>query len=147
MRFGGYPMRFSSRPQHHRPTFHSTEFSRNHGSMLGYDVCTHFVDLEKSMEPGLVCLRNVHRGTLRDKEPSCEIHKAMNVKARLLRIERSCNYVGLTMCPQCPRKDGRGQSCCMHPREIGPEVVQGSGGVTKSANCLVKSQSGAKDIF
>jgi len=38
--------------------------------------------------------------------------------------------------PKCPREDWRGKSCWLHPRESGPEVVQGPGGVTTSPTLL-----------
>jgi len=35
-----------------------------------------------------------------------------------------------------PRKNSGGKSCWLHPRESGPEVVQGPGGVTTSPTLL-----------
>jgi len=42
---------------------------------------------------------------------------------------RDPSYVGLTMWPESSRKDCRGMSSWLHPRESVPEVVQGPGGV------------------
>ena len=44
--------------------------------------------------------------------------------------------IGSATCPECPTKDGRGKSCRLNPRECGPEVVQGAGGVTTSPTLL-----------
>jgi len=43
---------------------------------------------------------------------------------------RNHSYVISTMYPECPTQDWRGVSCWLNPRESGPEVVQGLGGVT-----------------
>jgi len=40
------------------------------------------------------------------------------------------------MCPECPIKDWLGTFCWQHPRESGPEVDQGPGGVTASPTLL-----------
>jgi len=36
----------------------------------------------------------------------------------------------------CAQEDGRGMSCWQHPRESGPELIQGPGGVTTSPTLL-----------
>jgi len=41
------------------------------------------------------------------------------------------------MWPECLRKDWRGKSCWLHPRESGPEVVQEPGGVTACPILLI----------
>jgi len=64
----------------------------------------------------------------------CEIRKAMNVEP-LLRIKRfQMRWFGHV--PRLPRRDWRGKSCWLHPREGCPEVVQGPGGVTTSPTLL-----------
>jgi len=57
-------------------------------------------------------LRRVHgvAVTLRDKVPSCEIRRALNVEP-FPRIERSQLRYSSAMCPECPTKDWRGKSC------------------------------------
>jgi len=40
------------------------------------------------------------------------------------------------MCPEWLRKIWRDMSCWLHPRDSGPEVVQGPGGVTTSPTLL-----------
>ena len=40
---------------------------------------------------------------------------------------RDPSLVRSAMCPECPRKDWRDQSCWLHPRDSGPEIVQGPG--------------------
>ena len=52
------------------------------------------------------------------------------------KLERDPSCAGSAMSPECPRKDWRGKSCWPHPRESGPEVVQGPGGVTASPTLL-----------
>jgi len=49
---------------------------------------------------------------------------------------RNHNYVSSAMYPEYPRKDWWGKSCWLNPRKIGPEVVQGPGGVTSSPTLL-----------
>jgi len=66
---------------------------------------------------------------------SCVIRKALNVEP-LLGIESSRRYIGSAMCLECLRKDWRDKSCWLHPRESGPEVVQGPGGATTSPTLL-----------
>jgi len=46
------------------------------------------------------------------------------------------SLVGWAMCPECPTKDWRRTSCCLNPREIGPQFVQGQGEVTASQTLL-----------
>jgi len=79
----------------------------------------------------------------REKVLSCEIRKTLNVEL-LLRIERSQLYVDSDMNPGWPMKHCRGKSCWPHPRESGPEVVQGPGGMITSpillSPVLVRSQ-------
>jgi len=43
---------------------------------------------------------------------------------------RDPSYVGSSMRPECPRKDSRGKSCWLHPRESDQEVVQRPAEVT-----------------
>jgi len=40
------------------------------------------------------------------------------------------------MYPDCPTKDWLGKSCWLNPRESGPEIVQGLGGVIASPTLL-----------
>jgi len=49
---------------------------------------------------------------------------------------RDPSYVGSAMCPEFPRKDLRGKSYRLHPKESGPEVDQGPGGVITSPTLL-----------
>ena len=49
---------------------------------------------------------------------------------------RDPSNVGSAMCPEFRRKDKRGTTCWLHPRESGPEVVRGSGGLATSAALL-----------
>ena len=42
------------------------------------------------------------------------------------------SYVGSAMCPECPGAVWQGKSCWLHPRERGPVVDHGPGGVTTS---------------
>jgi len=42
------------------------------------------------------------------------------------------SYVGSAMCPECPGAVWQGKSCWLHPRERGPVVDYGPGGVTTS---------------
>jgi len=51
------------------------------------------------------------------------------ISSRFSPESRDPSYVGSATCPECPKKDWRGKSGCLHPRESGPEVVQGPGGV------------------
>jgi len=72
-------------------------------------------------------LRRLHGVTLRDKVGSSEIRKTLNVNP-LFRIQRS----QLRWCGQVTRmtkKDWQCESCWLHPRQSGPEVVQGPIGV------------------
>ena len=70
-----------------------------------------------------------------DKVCSCEIRKALNVEPPVIWIER---YLLRWFChvTRIPRKDGRGKSCWLHPREIGPEVDQVPSGVVTSPTLL-----------
>jgi len=73
-------------------------------------------------------LGRVHGVTLRDKVRSFEIRRAVNVEPLFLRIERSqlrC-FSHVSRMPH----DRLTRSCWLHPRESGPEVVQGPGGMT-----------------
>ena len=80
-------------------------------------------------------LRTFHGVIHRDKARNCEIRKTLNVKS-FLRIEKSQLYVGSAIWPECLRKDWRGKSCWLNPRESAPEVVQGPGGVNTSPTLL-----------
>jgi len=45
---------------------------------------------------------------------------------------RDHSYVSSAICTECPTKDRRGKSYWLNPRNSGPEIVQGLGGVTAS---------------
>jgi len=49
---------------------------------------------------------------------------------------RYLSYVSLAMCPECPTTIGEAFSSWPHPRESGPEVVQGPSEVTTSPTLL-----------
>ena len=49
---------------------------------------------------------------------------------------RNHSYDGSAMFPGCHRKDWRGKTCWLNPRESGPGVVQWTGGVTTSPTLL-----------
>ena len=49
---------------------------------------------------------------------------------------RDRSYVGSAMCSECPKKDRRGKSCWLHPRESAPDIDQWPGGVTASPTLL-----------
>ena len=68
------------------------------------------------------------------KVRSCEIRKAPNVEP--LPKWKHFNYVGSAAWPECPKNDWRGKSWWLHPRVSGPEIVQGSGGVSTSPTLL-----------
>jgi len=77
-------------------------------------------------------LPRVHGVTLRGK-----VRNPQSPECRTTSSEsRGPSYVGSSMCPECPTKDWRGTSCWLSPRESGPEVVQGPGGVTTSPTLL-----------
>ena len=59
-----------------------------------------------------------------------EIRRALNVET-LLSIERFQlqRFGRMSRMLDCPRKYWRGKPCWLHPREIGPKVNQGPGGV------------------
>jgi len=44
------------------------------------------------------------------------------------------------MRPECPTNDWRGKSCWLRPRESGPEVIQGPGGVNTSPALVWRKQ-------
>jgi len=83
-------------------------------------------------------LWRVHGMTMRDKVRACETRRALNVES-LLR-SRQLSYDRSAMCPECPRKNRRGEPSWLHPRESGPEVDQGPGDVITSSPCLVSCQ-------
>ena len=49
---------------------------------------------------------------------------------------RDPNYDGSAVWLECPRNGQRGRSCWLNPRESGPEVHQGPGGVIKPPTLL-----------
>ena len=62
-----------------------------------------------------------------------DIHKFVKTFARVMGF-----YELKFTIVECPRrKDGRGKSCRLHPRENGLEVVQRPGGVITSPTLLV----------
>jgi len=77
-------------------------------------------------------LRRVHGVTLRNKVHSCEIRRGLDVRP----LSREPSYVGSAMCPEYPMKNWRGKFFWRDPRESGPDVVQGTGGVTTSPTLL-----------
>jgi len=83
-------------------------------------------------------LRSVHGVTLSDKVCTFEILKTMNVEPIPLRFKRSqqlCLFGHVSRL--VPGTIGEwGTSCWLQPRESGPEVVQGPGGVNASPNLL-----------
>jgi len=81
-------------------------------------------------------LRRVNSVTLNDKVRSCEIHKTLNVES-LLSIERSQLHTRrFGYMSSMSHEDWQGKTCWLHPRESGPEVVQGQGKVTTSPTLL-----------
>ena len=81
----------------------------------------------------MVFLRRVHGVTLRGKVRSCEIRKAPNTEPHP-RIESSqLRWFGHVYWVS---QDWRGWSCWLHPRESGPEVVQGPDRATASLTFL-----------
>jgi len=79
--------------------------------------------------------RRVHGVTLRDNVCSCEMRRTLNVQPRLLRVMRP-SYIGSAMCTDSPAKEWRNTSGWLNPRESGPDVVQGPGGVATSPTLL-----------